>query len=245
MKESRLREHLRFLRPGEKPSTPPTSALEEEEALRALVDPACFSAVQNLALKANEVEELETVVRKLEESRSRWVFSMRNPALLALGFAMVLITFLVVWSLLEGGKSFPGQERAIELLEAGTAADAEEYEPVSTELRNVGDWLAMNGVDGFWAPAGFESVKTVAARVFPHANIRVAAFALPDYQMMLYIFDGTALGIEVEPPETWQFLQVGQDVGAIAQRGRVCFLVAIRGSEEQLRELLEDVQPRG
>jgi len=103
----------------------------------------------------------------------------------------------------------------------------------------------MNGVDGFWAPSGFESMKTVAARVYPHANIRVAAFALPDHQMMVYVFDGAALGIEVKPAGTWQFLQVGRDVGAVAQRGNICFLVAIRGNEAQLRALLEELQPRG
>lgn len=245
MKGARLREHLCFLRPGEKSSTPPTPALEEEEALRAAVDPICFSALENLVLESDDLEELENIVHKLEESRSRWVFSMRNPAVLALGFAVVLLTCLIVWSLLEENRSFPGQQNAMELLAVGTAAEAEQYEPVSTELRNVGDWLAMNGVDGFWTPSGFESMKTVAARVFSHANIRVATFALPDHQMMVYVFDGAALGIEVEPAGTWQFLQVGRDVGAIAQRGNVCFLVAIRGDEEQLRELLEELQPRG
>jgi len=105
MKEARLREHLCFLRPGEKSSTPPTPALEEEEALRAEVDPVCFSALENLSLESGDLDELEKVVRKLEESRSRWVFSMRNPALLALGFAVVLLTFTIVWSLLEENRS--------------------------------------------------------------------------------------------------------------------------------------------
>jgi hypothetical protein len=173
--------------------------------------------------------------RLLRSERRGWL----DPMALALGFAFLLLVGWGVWSLLSRADGFPGEEEAVKLLEVASAAGAEDYEPVEVPLGALGDWLALKGVEGFWVPEELETDRTVAARVFTHENVRIAAVALPERQMLVYIFDGAALGIEVRPERHWRFFQQRVNAGAIAQRGRICVMVGIRGSKAELREVLQ------
>jgi hypothetical protein len=173
--------------------------------------------------------------RLLRSERRGWL----DPMALALGFAFLLLLGWGAWSLLSQADGFPGEEEARKLLEVASAAGAEDYEPVEVPLGALGDWLALNGVEGFWVPEELEKDTTVAARVFTHQNVRIAAVALPERQMLVYIFDGAALGMEVHPERHWRFFEQGVNAGAIAQRGRICVMVGFRGSVAELRQILQ------
>lgn len=168
----------------------------------------------------------------------------QEPAVYALGFAFFLLVGLGLWMFLSRSDGFPGEIEVRRLLETGSAAGAEEYEPVELPLGTMGDWLALNGVEGFWMPPELAGDKTVAARIFTHQNVRVAAVALPERQMMVYIFDGAALGVEVRPTGVWRLFSQGKNAGAIAQRGRVCVMAAIRGTPAELRQSLRSKSAR-
>ncbi len=187
-----------------------------------------------------ELEAWEDPERLLRRPGRGW----QEPAVYALGFAFFLLVGLGLWMFLSRSDGFPGEIEVRRLLETGSAAGAEEYEPVELPLGTMGDWLALNGVEGFWMPPELAGDKTVAARIFTHQNVRVAAVALPERQMMVYIFDGAALGVEVRPAGVWRLFSQGKNAGAIAQRGRVCVMAAIRGTPAELRQSLRSKSAR-
>ncbi len=199
----------------------------EREALREELQPG--------EVAQRHLAAWENPQRLLRSERRGWL----DPMALALGFAFLLLLGWGIWGLLARAGSFPGEDEARKLLELGSAAGAEDYEPVDLPLGALGDWLALKGVEGFWVPPELATQQTVAARVFTHQNVRVAAVALPEKQMLVYIFDGVPLGIEVRPPGNWRLFPQGQNAGAIAQRGRICVLAAVRGTPKDLRHLLQ------
>jgi hypothetical protein len=221
-----------------------------EDALATVGDSSDRDLVLRQALQELSPDE-STLARLTQEganlaAKGRGVgLSPRDPAFLAVVFAAVLLVALAVWMFLGQGDTFPGEDEVLRLLQKGTSATADEYEPVAVPLREMGDWFALQGLEGFWTPSGFGEQQTLAARVFTFEGTKVASVLLPEHQMIVYLFDGATMGIEVQPPGHWRFLSSGEDVGAVVQKGRVCFLVARRGSAEELRDALEMIIPRG
>lgn len=227
-----------------------------EQALVAGCPPAAFQKmVDRLPGWDREIlrEELSPTAAEREvlegwTEGARWAKKVGrrwgDPAGWALSFAFVLLVGLGVWTLLGRADDFPGQIEVARLLQVGSEAKAEDYEPVELPLGSMGDWLALNGVEGFWVPPELARETTVAARVFTHENVRVAAIALPDRQMMVYIFDGRGMGVDQLPEGKWRLFTQGPNAGAVARQGKTVVLAAIRGDAAQLRQDLKPPRPQ-
>jgi hypothetical protein len=203
------------------------------------------AARESLRPQPETMAHMKQKAALLAARHHRTKFSPLDPAFLAFVFAAVLLVGLAIWIFLGQSDTFPGEEDVARLLRTGTNAVAEDYQPVEVPLQDMGDWFALQGLEGFWTPSGFAEQQTLAARVFSFEGTKVASVLLPEHKMIVYFFDGAALGIEVQPAGHWRFVESGEDVGAVVQKGRLCFLATKRGTKESLRDTLDLILPQG
>ncbi|MCS7008662.1 MAG: hypothetical protein NZL93_01835, partial [Chthoniobacterales bacterium] len=186
---------------------------------------------------------LKEIALLLERRSASWIPSLRDPAFL--GFLAACLLFLAIawWLLSQSSRSLEGEQKLKSLLENATQAEATEYEPVSTSLDQIDDWLALQGLDDFWLPNSLLDSKALAVRTFPFEGSRVAAVLLPEQQMILCFFDPTPLDISFPNENVWNYFQSGNNTAAVAIRGRLCILAAIRGTRAQLQNILQPDKP--
>lgn len=201
--------------------------------------------LRSLLPGAEEFEPIRKAARHASEISHHKPLSLMDPGILAAGFAMLLVIVLGVWVLLVEADSFPGEEEVRTILSEAVGADVAEYEGVQNSLGELGDWFVLNGVESFFTPPGFATQSVVGARVFKRDSTPVAVALLPDLEMVIIVFEGTAGGVRVEPEGEWKFFQAGPNAGAILQKGGVCFLAAVHGDKGDLRELLARIPERG
>ena len=202
--------------------------------------------------RIKEVEKIhpgpDVLAALLEKARSADAvarskpFSFADPGILAAGFALFLVLIFGIWTLLAKADAFAGEPELRSLLETATSAGPEDFEPVDAFLGELGDWFLLKGIESTFVPPGFAEQRAVGARVFSFEGTRVAAAALPESTMMAFLFDGSPLGIAVEPPGTWRVFTVGENAVAVTQRGGMCFVATIRGDEETLLKKLTRIQ---
>lgn len=231
----------------ERPPSAPTEASVSDSSVadaRLLFDQKILADFSTLEPTSEEAQELLHIAQSLESRSAEWKPSLKDPALLGLTCGLLLLLGVVAWIFLSSAQEFTGLPVAESLITQGAEVSAQEFEPVQVPLAELGDWLALQGIQGFWVPTGFDQQETLAARIFSVNGAQVASVLLPQNHLMVYLFDGKELGVEVHPEGEWQFFSAGQDVGAIAQKGHLCFLVAYRGSAEELQGILQSILPR-
>lgn len=203
------------------------------------------SQITALGPAPETLQSLLAAARDAEHHATHKPFSLRDPGLLAAGFALLLVLGFGIWSMLAKADSISGEAELRQLLAEATSAGAEAYEPVESRLTELADWFVLKGIDSFRAPPGFGMQQTLAARVFQFEGTKVAAAILPDQEMLVFVFEGAALGINVQPEGSWRIFEAGQDAFAVMQNGKMCFLVAKRGSEKSLEKALFEILPSG
>lgn len=206
-------------------------SLSKIERLRAEMEFLQPTAVQ--------VSRLEEIAAMLERRASSWVPSLRDPGFLGVLAAGVLLLGIGFWLFSQGGRGVEGEAKLKRLLESAAQAEATEYEPVSTPLHQMDDWLALQGLEGFWLPEALQNSQALAVRIFTFEGTRVAAVLLPEQQMLVCFFDPNPLGILLPEQETWNYFSLGNNTAAAAIKGRLCIVAAIRGTQAELERILQ------
>lgn len=188
---------------------------------------------------AAQVSRLEEIAAMLERRAGSWVPSLRDPGVLGLLAACVLLLGIGFWLFSQGGRGLEGEAKLKRLLESAAQAEATEYEPVSTPLHQMDDWLALQGLEGFWLPEALQNSQALAVRIFTFEGTRVAAVLLPEQQMLVCFFDPNPLGILLPEQETWNYFSSGNNTAAAAIKGRLCIVAAIRGTQAELERILQ------
>ncbi len=179
------------------------------------------------------------------EKRS-WIKTARHPAILATALAVLVMTGIGIFFFVERLHEFPGSETAKRLLVFASAARRYQFEPLNTDAINLGDYFFMKSqLEHYDVPMQFADFRARGARVFDDEDgHRVAQIVLAEkaVQFFLYPADKTANRSTPKPgarPE-WGYVEVDHWAAAVLERDGVCFMIAMHGTEEELRTYLGD-----
>lgn len=179
------------------------------------------------------------------EKRS-WKKTARHPAILATVLAVLVMTGIGVFFFVERLHEFPGSETAKRLLVFANATRRYQFEPLNTDAINLGDYFFMKSqLEHYDVPMQFADFRARAVRVFDDEDgHRVAQVVLAEngVQFFLYPADKTAGHFTPKPGNrpAWDYVEAENWAGAVLERDGVCFMIAMHGTEKELRTYLSD-----
>lgn len=193
----------------------------------------------------DEKAKLDSICSELKDRAGKKILTWRDPGIIGLILGTVLLCGVVAWLFLSDNREEAARGVVESLLKEGAATNAGDYEPVEVSLQELGDWLALQGVEDFWVPEGFAEQVTLAARVFDHKGSRAAAVLLPEHHLVVYFFKTKGTPLEgAEESNRWSLMVSGEDAAAWQVRRGLCFLVAHRGSLQRLVDILNTIKPQ-
>src|SRR5213083_919291 len=175
-------------------------------------------------------------------SKWTWKKMVRNPAVLAISIAVVVIAGVFVFQLLGRLNDFPGSATARKLLTVAASTRPVMLDPVSTEAGTLSDLFFMkHGLEHYDVPDEFADFRTIGCRVFDDdESQRIAQIWVAEKRMQFFLFPaerdaktGAALQFS-----GWRYVHQEGWVGAVTERNGVCFMAALRGPEKDLTPYL-------
>jgi hypothetical protein len=194
-----------------------------------------------------EAEEYFLNAALIKGTKRNWKRTARHPAILATALAVLVLAGTGIFFFLERLHEFPGSETAKRLLTVANSSRRSDFEPLDTDAINLGDFFFMKfQLEHFEVPMQFADLHARGARVFEDEDgKRVAQVLLAESGLQIFFYpaetkDPPDKATRGRPP--WRYVEGEGWVGAIERRGEVCFMIAMRGSEEELRSYLADRQ---
>ena len=232
------------------------SALESArtipEAAASLTEQQQFD--QSLAKLASQI----TIPREVEEwfvnaalikgAKRSWKKTAAHPAILATALAFLVMAGIGIFFFVERLHEFPGSATAKKMLVVASASRRAEFDRLSTDAINLGDYFFMKfQLEHFDVPMRFADFRASGARVFEDEDgHRVAQVLLAESGVQFFLYPSeTDENKSRSTPErpVWRYVASEGWAGAVEDRDGVCFMIAMRGTEEELRSYLADRPP--
>lgn len=175
-------------------------------------------------------------------SKRTWKNTVRNPAVLAISTAVVVIAGVFVFNFVSHLNDFPGSATARKLLGVAASTRPVMLDPVNAEAGTLSDLFFMkHGLEHYDVPDEFADFGTIGCRVFEDdESRRIAQIWLAEKRMQLFLFPAerdTKSGAVLQFPG-WRYVHQEGWTGAVTQKSGVCFMAAIRGGEKDLAPYL-------
>jgi hypothetical protein len=170
--------------------------------------------------------------------RRPWKKYAQHPAFLATGIAVVVIAIVGIFQLIDRLSRFPGETTALRLLTTASSNKSVMLDPVKTSAGALGDFLFMkHRLAHYDVPPEFEDLKTLGCRVFDdEEGQRVVQVWVAEKKMQFFLFPGER---DVKTGAAkhfngWRHIDQDRWTGVVKERNGVCFMAALRGSENDL-----------
>jgi hypothetical protein len=175
-----------------------------------------------------------------------WKRMVRNPAVLSISIAVVVIAGVFMFHLLGRLNDFPGAAVARKLLTVAGSTRPVMLDPVNAEAGTLSDLFFMkHGLEHYDIPEEFADFQTIGCRVFDDdESRRIAQIWVAEKRMQFFLFPAerdTKTGAVLRFPG-WRFVHQEGWVGAVKERSGVCFMAALRGAEKDLAPYLSTKQ---
>src|SRR6266702_8515101 len=175
-------------------------------------------------------------------SKWTWRKMARNPAVLAISIAVVVIAGVSVFQVLSRLNDFPGSATARKLLTVAASTRPVMLDPVSTEAATLSDLFFMkHGLEHYDVPAEFADFRTIGFRVFEdEESLRIAQIWLAEKRIQLFLFPADRnmkTGAVLHFPG-WRYIHQEGWVGAVTEHSGVCFMAALRGGDKELQQYI-------
>src|SRR6058998_1985147 len=175
-------------------------------------------------------------------SKWTWKKTARNPAVLAIGIALVVIAGVLVFQFVGRLNDFPGSATARNLLRIAGSTRSVLLDPVSADAGTLSDLFFMkHGLEHYDVPAEFADFRTIGCRVFEDdQSQRVAQIWVAEKRIQFFLFPAerdVKTGAVLRFPG-WRYVHQEGWTGAVAEHSGVCFMAAIRGGDKDLEPYL-------
>jgi hypothetical protein len=192
---------------------------------------------QNLIETRSEDGEAEEEDEEEPTRRAR-----PRTIVLAVGVGLVATLCMVIFLISDRLNSFEGADRIGELLESANNLTGDEFEAVETKAGDLEDWFFLkHGLEHYAVPKQFANIKTVGCRVFKFDGATIGQImAVTDKEVLLYIFPSHDLGIKIRKGK-WEIVEDDKWVGGATGVNDTCFLVAFKGSKDEMKEFLSNI----
>lgn len=188
---------------------------------------------ENLRKKLREVSAA-TGARKCSSNLCAATFAAVCGILVIVGFA--------VWTVMEKMERFPGRENVERMLSATSKMSGVELEPISATSGTLGDWFYMRGFEGYTLPPEIGALPVVGSRVLRIDERPIAQLAVDRQNSILYVFRAGDFGVQLPETATWRMIDYEDWVAGLRRSGNICYMVAMRGSKEELQTFLQSLK---
>lgn len=178
---------------------------------------------------------------KIESSLSHQTapsISFRDPAIISVIVAAILLMGLGIWLVFGKMSSFPGTSDTWRVVLEGNTTPWDRLEPLKLKMDVLNDWFAMKGMDQFWAPSTFGKLDIIGGGVFNVSDIPVAMGVIDHPRMFFYAFNGTRLGILPPADGRWKILTHERKTIGVTRQGDSVFVIEIDGTQRELQQIL-------
>ena len=181
----------------------------------------------------------------VQSAKRSWKRTARHPAIVATALAVLVLAGIAIFYFVERLHEFPGSETAQRLLVYANTTRHYQFDPLNTDAINLGDYFFMKSqLEHYDVPMRFADFRARGARVFDDEDgHRVAQVVLAEkgVQFFLYPAEKTAArNASKSGRPVWRYVEGDGWAGAVQERDGVCFMIAMHGSEEELRSYLND-----
>lgn len=212
-------------------------SLSAELESQTAFDLACADDIEAIRLDADSIAQIDEGARAFTARRGQGRTQLGNHAVFAVGVGFLLLIALLVWMFLGRAGTFPAE--ALKIAATGSKATANQFDAVEEKAGALQDWFALKGFDNFQLPAEFASFDVVGVRLFTVDNEPIAQVLVPENMMFFYCFASQPFGINIVPEKSWRITEADRSVLAIREEKGMCFLIAFRGSKQEMKSLLE------
>lgn len=181
-------------------------------------------------------EHLVPVVRR------GWKKLVRNPVVIAIAMALLVIGGVSAYRIREQLRDFPGADKARRLLTVAASNRSVILDPLQTEAGALSDlFFLKHQLEHYDVPAEFAELKTLGTRVFDDEEVRrVAQIWVKEKRMQFFLFPAELdKQGKMNDFADWRFVEMEGWTGVVTQRSGVCFMAAIRGAEKDLTPYLQ------
>ena len=174
----------------------------------------------------------------ISPSKWTWKKTVRNPAVLAIGLALIVIAGVLVFQFVARLNDFPGSATARKLLAIAGSTRSVLLDPVNADAGTLSDLFFMkHGLEHYDVPPEFADFRTIGCRVFDDdESRRIAQIWVAEKRMQFFLFPAernAKTGAVLKFPG-WRYVHQENWIGAVTQRNGVCFMAALRGREADL-----------
>ncbi|HEY2712094.1 MAG TPA: hypothetical protein VGI60_06230 [Chthoniobacterales bacterium] len=207
-------------------------------------DVALSDLVRHISIP-REAEEWFVNAALIKGAKRSWKKTARHPAILATALAVLVLAGTGIFFFLEQLHDFPGAGTAKKLL--GVAANSRhvQFEPLNTDAINLGDYFFMKfQLEHFDIPMQFADFRARGVRVFDDEDgHRVAHVILAERRVQFFLFAAEKThshGNKKLTRTVWRYVADEGWAAGVTERDSVCFMIAMRGTEEEVRSYLTD-----
>ncbi len=207
-------------------------------------DVALAALVRQIVIP-REAEEWFVNGALIKGARRSWKKTAGHPAILATLLAVLVLAGIGVFFFLERLHDFPGAETAKKMLAFANSTRRYQFDQLNTDAINLGDYFFMKSqLEHYDIPMQFADFRARAARVFDDEDgHRVAQVVLAEKGVQFFLYPAEKAA---DPPGSksgrpvWRYVEGEGWAGGVQQRDGVNFMIAMRGTEEELRSYLGD-----
>jgi hypothetical protein len=200
-------------------------------------DHAVAALVQAIPIPKEIIEWVPTETY-IAPARRPWKRYAQHPAFLATGIAVLVIAIVGIFQLVERLNRFPGQSTAQRLLITASSNKSMMLDPVKTDAGALGDFLFMkHRLVHYDVPEEFADLKTLGCRVFDdEEGQRVAQVWMVEKKMQFFMFpaERDVKTGSAKHFKGWRYVDQDRWTGVVKEDNGVCFMAALRGSENDL-----------
>jgi hypothetical protein len=174
----------------------------------------------------------------ISPSKWTWKKTVRNPAVLAIGLALIVIAGVLVFQFVARLNDFPGSATARKLLAIAGSTRSVLLDPVNADAGTLSDLFFMkHGLEHYDVPPEFADFRAFGCRVFEDdESQRIAQIWVAEKRMQFFLFPAernAKTGAVLKFPG-WRYIHQENWIGAVTQHNGVCFMAALRGREKDL-----------
>jgi hypothetical protein len=168
-----------------------------------------------------------------------WKKLARNPAILATGIAIGVITVVGISHIVDRMNRFPGEPTARRLLTVASSTHSMMLDPVKTNAGSLGDLFFMkHRLMHYDVPPEFADLRTLGVRVFDdEEGQRVAQVWVVEKRMQFFLFpaERDVKTGAVRHFDGWRFVTTQEGwTGVLREQNGVCFMASLRGRQRDL-----------
>jgi hypothetical protein len=200
-------------------------------------DRAVTALVQDVPIPS-EIAQWFSREHLIARPKWTWKRAAKNPAVVAVGIALVVIAGVFVVQFVEHLHDFPSSSKARRLLSVANSSRSVLLDPVRTDAGALADLFFMkHNLEHYEVPPEFADFRTLGCRVFDDEEAgRVAQIWVAEKRMQFFLFPAERDPKTGTAPDfsDWRFVEQEGWSGAVRQQHGVCFMASIRGRPKEL-----------